>query len=106
MTFDEARKEIDKVLDLLDSDYISNRIDRIFGNLQEEYAPTVEVTKDKAESLKNMVKLVGDEFTQDELPEDGSVMLTDKMFEPQDDFILLKDLNLILHPDSIRVVND
>lgn len=52
MTFDEAIKEIDNALDLIDYDEdMPNKIYEVFSKLREEYAPTVEMTKEQARVL-------------------------------------------------------
>lgn len=51
MTFDEAIKEIDNALDLIDYDDMTNKIDEVFNKLREEYAPTIEMTAKEKEHL-------------------------------------------------------
>jgi len=47
MTFDEAIKEIDSALDLIDYEDMTNKIYEVFNKLRKEYAPTVEMTKEQ-----------------------------------------------------------
>jgi len=51
MNFDEAKKEIDEALDLIDYEDMPNIIDGIIDSLKEEYAPTVEMTKEQKRIL-------------------------------------------------------
>lgn len=83
-----------------------SEIIRLIEILRQEYAPTVEMTKDKVKELNSIVHEVGDEFEQDELPDDESIRTTDKMIELESGFVLLKDLNVILHPETIKIVDE
>ena len=78
----------------------------VLQNLKQEYAPTVEMTKDKFNQLNGLVHTVGEEFEPDELPDDGSVRITDKMIELEDGFVLLKDLNVIIHPETLKIIDE
>lgn len=51
MTFDEAKKEIDEALDLIEYEDMANRVVEIIDSLKEEYAPTVEMTKEQKQIL-------------------------------------------------------
>lgn len=64
------------------------------------------MAKDKVRELNSIVHEVGEEFEQDELPDDGSIRTTDKMIELESGFVLLKDLNVILHPETIKVIGE
>lgn len=44
MTFEEAKKEIEEALDLINYEDMAHRIDEIIDSLKKEYAPTVEMT--------------------------------------------------------------
>lgn len=50
MTFDEAIKEINEAYDLVDYDMVYT-IDNIILKLKEEYAPTIEMTKEQYKGL-------------------------------------------------------
>jgi len=52
MTFDEAIKEIDSALDLIDYEDMPNKIYEVFNKLRKEYAPTVEMTPRAYKFLK------------------------------------------------------
>ena len=81
-----------------------SEIIRLIEILRQEYAPTVEMTKDKFKEVNSTVREVGEEFEQDELPDD--IRTTDKMIELESGFVLLKDLNVILHPETIKIVDE
>lgn len=103
MTFDEAQNLL--LEQRLDEEVVSLVI-YVMDTLKDTYAPTVEMTKDKVDQLNNLVHTVGEEFEENELPEDGSVKITDKMIELEDGFVLLKDLNVILHPETINIIDE
>ncbi|HBO55536.1 MAG TPA: hypothetical protein DD625_00900 [Leuconostoc mesenteroides] len=106
MTFDEA----DKIVEAFDEDpeledwIPDSKVYEIIEGLRKEYAPTVEMTKDKVKEVNSIVHEVGEEFEQDELPDD--IRTTDKMIELESGFVLLKDLNVILHPETIKIVDE
>ncbi|WP_273706064.1 hypothetical protein [Leuconostoc mesenteroides] len=114
MTFDEAievlaNSENNKLVKEGQLEYGLYRaydVVSVLQNLKKEYAPTVEMTKDKVKELNSIVHEVGDEFEQDELPDDESIRTTDKMIELESGFVLLKDLNVILHPETIKIVDE
>ncbi|KAA8377134.1 hypothetical protein [Leuconostoc carnosum] len=109
MTFDESIAKVGTYLknnDLSNSDNNDRFFYNILNDLRQEYAPTVEMTKDKVKELNSIVHEVGDEFEQDELPDDESIRTTDKMIELESGFVLLKDLNVILHPETIKIVDE
>lgn len=106
MTFDEM---IEKLLNNEDYNTGGLSVDDVITLIEVlrlEYAPTVEMTKDKVKELNSLVHEVGEEFEQEELPDDGSIRITDKMIELESGFVLLKDLNVILHPETIKVVEE
>lgn len=106
MTFDEALDK-SRVLSMDGTQQIySDDVIGLINELREEYAPTVEMTKDKFNQLNGLVHTVGEEFEENELPDDGSVKITDKMIELEDGFVLLKDLNVIIHPEAIKIVDE
>ncbi|WP_273946781.1 hypothetical protein [Leuconostoc mesenteroides] len=86
--------------------FLNNLFYETINKLRQEYAPTVQMTKDKVKELNSIVHEVGDEFEQDELPDDESIRTTDKMIELESGFVLLKDLNVILHPETIKIVDE
>lgn len=97
MKFDEAIDMIDVNGTLIDTL-------GVLQALQQEYAPTVEMTKNKVKEVNSIVHEVGEEFEQDELPDD--IKITDKMIELEDGFVVLKYLNIILHPETIKMVDE
>ena len=106
MTFDEANK----IVEAFDEDpeledwMPDSKVYEIIEGLRKEYAPTVEMTKDKVKEVNSIVHEVGEEFEQDELPDD--IRTTDKMIELESGFVLLKYLNVILHPETIKIVDE
>ena len=109
MTFDETIAKVGTYLknnDLSNSDNNDRFFYIILNDLRQEYAPTVEMAKDKVKELNSIVHEVGEEFEQDELPDDESIRTTDKMIELESGFVLLKDLNVILHPETIKIVDE
>lgn len=110
MTFDEAievlaNSENNKLVKEGQLEYGLYRaydVVSVLQKLRKEYAPTVEMTKDKVKEVNSIVHEVGEEFEQDELPDD--IKTTDKMIELEDGFVLLKYLNVILHPETIKMV--
>lgn len=52
LTFDEAIKEIDNALDLVDYEDMPNKIYDVLNKLRQEYAPTIEMTQRAYEYLK------------------------------------------------------
>jgi len=97
MKFDEAIDMIDVNGTLIDTL-------GVLQALQQEYAPTVEMTKNKVKEVNSIVHEVGEKFEQDELPDD--IKITDKMIELEDGFVVLKYLNVILHPEIIKMVDE
>lgn len=104
MTFDESYAELKNNVKYkkINADVVYY----IFDKLREEYAPTVEMTKEQANHLKSLTTDVGNLFNKEELPADGSIKITDKMIELEDGYIPLKYLNTILHPETIKVVDE
>lgn len=106
MTFDSVIEDILNNEDYgsfgIDVDTVISKLEK----LKKEYAPTVEMTLDKIKELNSIVHEVGEEFEQDELPDDGSIKTTDKMIELESGFVLLKDLNVILHPELVKIVDE
>ena len=106
MTFDEAITNFEQEANDFAGLVPMETIYEIILDLRDKYAPTVEMTKDKVKELNSIVHEVGDEFEQDELPDDESIRTTDKMIELESGFVLLKDLNVILHPETIKIVDE
>jgi len=111
MTFDEAIEELRLAIPekfysptMHDIAVILEAQTKVINLLREEYAPTIEMTKNKVKEVNSIVHEVGEEFEQDELPDD--IKTTDKMIELEDGFVLLKDLNAILHPETIKIVDE
>ena len=105
ITFDVAIEKIESITDDLNiRQEVINDIVSVVEGLRKEYAPTVEMTKDKFKEVNSTVHEVGEEFEQDELPDD--IRTTDKMIELESGFVLLKDLNVILHPETIKIVDE
>jgi len=107
MTFDEATAKVGTYLqnnDLNNSDDNDRFFHIILNELRQEYAPTVEMTRNKVKEVNSIVHEVGEEFEQDELPDD--IKTTDRMIELEDGFVVLKYLNVILHPEIIKMVDE
>ncbi|RDF88661.1 hypothetical protein DQM10_06895 [Leuconostoc mesenteroides subsp. mesenteroides] len=104
MTFDEAITNFEQEANDFAGLVPMETIYEIILDLRDKYAPTVEMTKDKVKELNSIVHEVGEEFEQDELPDD--IRTTDKMIELESGFVLLKDLNVILHPETIKIVDE
>ena len=107
MTFDEATAKVGTYLknnDLSNSENNDRFFYIILNGLRPEYAPTVEMTKNKVKEVNSIVHEVGEEFEQDELPDD--IKTTDKMIELEDGFVVLKYLNVILHPEIIKIIDE
>ena len=111
MTFDEAIEELRLAIPekfysptMHDIAVILEAQTKVINLLREEYAPTIEMTKNKVKEVNSIVHEVGEEFEQDELPDD--IKTTDKMIELEDGFVVLKDLNAILHPETIKIVDE
>ena len=96
MTFDEALNELEP------RTIWSSEMRDLLEQLREEYAPTVEMTKEQANHIKSLTTDVGNVFNEEELPADGSIKMTDKMIELDDSYIPLKYLNTVLHPETIK----
>ena len=116
MTFDEAIEKLEQLANF-EVGKTTGNISRdfkielgdvrdILAELREEYAPAVEMTKEQANHLKSLTTDVGNVFNEEELPADGSIKMTDKMIELDDSYIPLKYLNAVLHPETIKVVDE
>ncbi len=97
MTFDE-------VLDEMNADQEPSEAIRFMERLRDIYAPTVEMTKEQKEYLNSIIREVGEVFEPNEIPVD--VKLTDKVVELGSGYILFKYLNAILHPETIKIVDE
>lgn len=107
MTFDEAIAKVGTYLknnDLSNSDNNDRFFYIILNDLRQEYAPTVEMTKSQKEYLNSIIREVGEVFEPNEIPVD--VKLTDKVVELESGYILFKYLNAILHPETIKIVDE
>jgi len=111
MTFDEAIEELRLAIPekfysptMHDIAVILEAQTKVINLLREEYAPTIEMTKNKVKEVNSIVHEVGEEFEQDELPDD--IKTTDKMIELEDGFVVLKYLNVILHPETIKIIDE
>jgi len=111
MTFDEAIEELRLAIPekfysptMHDIAVILEAQTKVINLLREEYAPTIEMTKNKVKEVNSIVHEVGEEFEQDELPDD--IKTTDRMIELEDGFVVLKYLNVILHPETIKIVDE
>lgn len=111
MTFDEAIEELRLAIPekfysptMHDIAVILEAQTKVINLLREEYAPTIEMTKNKVKEVNSIVHEVGEEFEQDELPDD--IKTTDKMIELEDGFVVLKYLNVILHPEIIKIIDE
>lgn len=101
MTFDEAQNLL--LEQRLDEEVVSLVI-YVMDTLKDTYAPTVEMTKEQAEDLNSIIREVGEVFEPNELPAD--VKLTDKVVELESNYILFKYLNAILHPETIKIIDE
>lgn len=107
MTFDEAETKVENLVGDLNIPLgVEGALLDVIDKLREEYAPTVEMTKEQANHLKSLTTEVGNEFNEEELPADGSIKITDKMIELDDSYLPLKYLNAVLHPETIKVVDE
>ena len=112
MTFDEAievlaNSENNKLVKEGQLEYGLYRAYDVVGVLQKlrkEYAPTVEMTQEQKEYLNSIIREVGEVFEPNEIPVD--VKLTDKVVELESGYILFKYLNAILHPETIKIVDE
>jgi len=102
MTFDEAIEKAKK--DLVYDDNVWGVWTDLLEDLKQEYAPTVEMTKEQSEDLNSIIREVGEVFEPNEIP--AGVKLTDKVIELESSYILFKYLNAILHPEIIKIVDN
>jgi len=102
MTFDEAIEKAKK--DLVYDDNVWGVWTDLLEDLKQEYAPTVEMTKEQSEDLNSIIREVGEVFEPNEIPTD--VKLTDKVVELESNYILFKYLNAILHPETIKIIDE
>jgi len=106
--FDEIQNEID--LGIEDIGFPTEgyhhimKASEMFDKLREEYAPTVEMTKEQVDELNSIIREVGEVFEQNEIPAD--VKLTDKVIGLESSYILFKYLNAILHPETIKIIDE
>ena len=106
MTFDEANKKLDESLDLLDYTFLPEHLDEILKILQQEYAPTVEMTKEQYEQFVDFRK-------RTDYVQTHAVTLHDKKTKYPD---FLNDLvggvygrlflQAWLHPETIQIIDE
>lgn len=104
MTFDETIEKFEQEANEYNGLVPMETIYELILDLKEDYAPTIEMTKNKVKEVNSIVHEVGEKFEQDELPDD--IKITDKMIELEDGFVVLKYLNVILHPEIIKMVDE
>ncbi|MDY5163312.1 hypothetical protein RQW99_01945 [Leuconostoc falkenbergense] len=104
MTFDEAIEHFRNNTDISGTAVFLDDVEDTLKELREEYAPTVEMTKEQSEDLNSIIREVGEVFEPNEIPAD--VKLTDKVIELESSYILFKYLNAILHPETIKIVDE
>lgn len=104
MTFDETIEKFEQEANEYNGLVPMETIYELILDLKEDYAPTIEMTKNKVKEVNSIVHEVGEKFEQDELSDD--IKITDKMIELEDGFVVLKYLNVILHPEIIKMVDE
>lgn len=98
MTFDEAIKEIDEALDLIDYEDMPNKIYGVFNKLREEYAPTVEMTKVQKDTIISLLD------NSDISKDDWDTMITDD--SPELPEISYRQAILAyMNPETIKTVD-
>lgn len=109
MTFDEAIKEIDNALDLIDYDDMTNKIDEVFNKLREEYAPTIEMTAKEKEHLLSIAttSVTFTNFYEQVLKQSTNikfgVQTTPELYKHLSENELMQAW---LHPETIKVKGD
>lgn len=104
MTFDEAIEKFEQEANEYNGLVPMETIYELILDLKEEYAPTIEMTEEYAKDLETMTKEVREDFVLSEIP-DG-VRPTDKMIEIGRFHILFKYLMAILHPETIKIIDE
>jgi len=104
MTFDETIEKFEQEANEYNGLVPMETVYELILDLRQEYAPTVEMTKEQAEYLNRIIREVGEVFEPNEIPAD--VKLTDKVIELESSYILFKYLNAILHPETIKIVDE
>jgi len=102
MTFDETIEKFEQEANEYNGLVPMETVYELILDLRQEYAPTVEMTKEQAEDLNRIIREVGEVFEPDEIPAD--VKVTDKVIELESSYILFKYLNTILHPETIKII--
>lgn len=106
MTFDETIEKFEQEANNYNGLVPMETVYELILDLRDKYAPTVEMTKEQANYLKSLTTEVSNEFNEEELPADGSIKITDKMIELDDSYLPLRYLNAVLHPETIKVVDE
>lgn len=104
MTFDEAIAKLEKEANNYNGLVPMETIYEIILDLRDVYAPTIEMTEEYVKDLETMTKEVREDFVLSEIP-DG-VRPTDKMIKVGGFHILFKYLIAILHPETIKIVDE
>ena len=104
MTFDETIEKFEQEANEYNGLVPMETVYELILDLKEDYAPTVEMTKNKVKEVNSIIREVGEVFEPNEIPAD--VKLTDKVIELEDGFVTLKYLNVILHPETIKMIDE
>ena len=104
VNFDEANNEIGKALDVIDYESIPNRIDEIIDSLKEEYAPTIEMTKEDKQSLLDLKSRATFYFFNQSVKKWQQDRIGLQM--PYGGLTEDELMQAWLHPESIKVINE
>lgn len=106
MTFDETIEKFEQEANHYNGLVPMETVYELILDLRDEYAPIIEMTKEQDNYLKSLTTEVSNEFNEEELPADGSIKITDKMIELEDSYLPLRYLNAVLHPETVKVVDE
>lgn len=106
MTFDETIEKFEQEANDYNGLVPMETVYELILDLRDEYAPIIEMTKEQDNYLKILTTEVSNEFNEEELPADGSIKITDKMIELEDSYLPLRYLNAVLHPETVKVVDE
>lgn len=106
MTFDETIEKFEQEANDYNGLVPMETVYELILDLRDEYAPIIEMTKEQDNYLKSLTTEVSNEFNEEELPADGSIKITDKMIELEDSYLPLRYLNAVLHPETVKVVDE
>ena len=106
MTFDETIEKFEQEANDYNGLVPMETVYELILDLRDEYAPIIEMTKEQDNYLKSLTTKVSNEFNEEELPADGSIKITDKMIELEDSYLPLRYLNAVLHPETVKVVDE